>query len=129
MDLVSPTSVILCLHSSCFTFWHLGHSFALTGFCFSSCSHLWLLNGAGESPDFSPVPNSSNQTHLHRFGFGFYFWLMTIVIPALLSGDTYICKIVSFYFFLYLFSKVFLLFSPSCCADAFCCIFNCYSTV
>lgn len=85
VDVVCLTSVILCLRASCFTFWHLWRSLALTGFCFSSCSHLWLLNGAGESPDFTWVPNSSDQIHLCRFGFGFYFWLMKIVIPALLT--------------------------------------------
>lgn len=76
---------MLCPNSSCFTFWHLWHSSALTGFCFSSCSHLWLLNGAGESPDFSWEPNSSNQIHFCGFVFGFYFWLMKTAIPALLT--------------------------------------------
>ena len=85
MDFVCLTTVILCLHSSCFTFWHLWHSLSLTGFCFTSCSHLQLLNGAGENPDFCRVPNSSNQICLCRFGFGFCFCLMKIVIPALLT--------------------------------------------
>lgn len=114
------TAVIL--QSSCFTFWHLWHSLALTGSCFSSCSHFWLLNGAGEGPGFTLLPNSSNQIHLYRFGFGFFFWLMKIVILTIVC---YRHKIVSA--FLPFFSKVFLLFSVICFAHAFCFIFNCYS--
>lgn len=118
------TAVIL--QSSCFTFWHLWHSLALTGSCFSSCSHLWLLNGAGESPGFTLLPNSSNQIHIYRFGLGFFFLVNEDSNTYI--ANNYVCylhKIASA--FLPFFSKVFLLFSVVCFEHPFCCILNCYS--